>query len=60
MRVLATIALLALALVASTADRAFCAFCPTYTCYSSDVCGHGCLCLGEDGPYGAGTCTMVR
>jgi hypothetical protein len=59
MRLLAALALATLALVAAPRE-ARCALCPTYSCYSSDVCGHGCLCLGESGPYGAGQCVLVR
>jgi hypothetical protein len=58
-RILAFALLAAIAVIAAP-QRAKCGYCPTYSCYSSDVCGHGCLCLGEEGPYGAGTCTMVR
>lgn len=35
-----------------------CAYCPTYTCYSSRMCGRNCFCMKRGGEQG-GDCYSV-
>lgn len=51
-------ALLGWLLVVAAPAPAGCSFCASFTCYSSSMCGRGCVCLKRGGEMG-GSCYSV-